>query len=561
VEWAVCTKKLLPQIAQISLRNLCNLWLYPSVQRSISFLLYFVLISLGILFFRLGSLPLTGADEPRYARIAQEMHEHGAWITPTLEGKPWLEKPPLYYWITIPCYSLFDIPETAARVGSAVCAFIAAVSILFLGSALGTRLAGMIGSLILLTSLGFAGFGRSASTDMPFTCVFTISMAILAVALERDIGWKVLSAYVFLGLAVLGKGPVAVVLMAGTGLCFWLLDERGIIPRRWRLLPGLLLATAVSIPWFWLVFRQNGYAFLSTFFINHNLARYITDVHHHSEPVYYFFLVLIALFFPWSGWLLMLASKSPLNALRRWRQWDSRLVFLVCWFLFPIIFFSLSESKLPGYILPSFPPLALILGIHLSRWIEQSVEPPWMRAGVVLQLLLSIGMAIVAPVYFHKEYGGNFKIGLCISIAALIPAVFALGYGIKGNCRNAFRATVIQSLAILMAVLFFALPVLGAYHSTRDIAQQALLLRRTGETISTFRFFHHSLYYYSSYQIANEFSSPEELGRALQTRHSFLVVTNIKGYQTLSESKNLAITRLSIQGNFLLLRVLESSSL
>jgi 4-amino-4-deoxy-L-arabinose transferase-like glycosyltransferase len=531
------------------------------VQRFISFLIPPILISLVVLFFRLGSLPLSGPDEPRYARIAQEMHDRGAWVTPTLEGKPWLEKPPLYYWITSPLYSLFESHETAARVGPAVCALITGMAIFLLGSVVGTRLGGMLGSLILLSSLGLAGFGRIASTDMPFTCCITISMAILAAAVEKDIGWKILGAYIFLGLAVLGKGPVAIILVAGAGICFWLLDERGTILRRWRIIPGLLVTAAISIPWFWLAFRQNGYTFLATFFFNHNIARYITDVHHHSEPVYYFPLILIALFFPWSGWLLMLISKSPINALRRWRQWNPRLVFLVCWFLFPIIFFSLSQSKLAGYILPSFPPLALILGMRASHWIEQSIQPPRLRTGVTLQFLLSAGMAIAAPIYFQKEYGGNFMVGLYISIAALIPAAFALGYGIKGNFRNAFRSTVVQIPAILMAVLIFALPILGRYHSTQDIAQLALMHRQAGESIATFRFFHHSLYYYTGYQIANEFSKPEELHRFLQTHRNLLVVTDTEGYKALSEYKNLPITRLSTQGNFLLLRIMESLAL
>jgi 4-amino-4-deoxy-L-arabinose transferase-like glycosyltransferase len=527
------------------------------VRRFFSFFILPALIILSLLFFRLGTLPLSGADEPRYARIAQEMHERGVWITPTLEGKPWLEKPPLYYWIASPLYSLFDMHETAARFGPAACALISAIAIFFLGSALGTRLTGQLSSLILLTSLGFIGFGRSASTDMPFTCCLTISMSIFAAAVERDIGWKICGAYVFLGFAILGKGPVALILATGIGICFWLVDERGSILKRWCIIPGIFITLAVSLPWFWLAFRQNGYAFLATFFINHNLARYITDVHHHSEPIYYFLLVMIALFFPWSGWLLMLVSKSPMDALRRWRQWNPSLVFLVCWFLFPVIFFSLSKAKLAGYILPSLPPLALILGMRLSRWIEQSVDPPRLRASVVLQFILSAGMAVAAPLYFQKVYGGNLRIGLYISVAALIPAVFSLGYGIKGNCRNAFKATVAQSLAILLTVLFFALPVLGSYHSTRNISQQALMHRQAGESIATFRFFHHSLYYYTGYQITNEFISPEELRHFMQTRRNILIVTNTDGYKLLSEYSALPIARLSTQGNFVLLRVFE----
>ena len=104
------------------------------MRRALPSLIILIAISSGSLFFHLGSLPLTGADEPRYARIAQEMHERGAWITPELEGKPWLEKPPLYYWITSPLYSIFSSPETASRVGPALCALIAALAIFWVGS-------------------------------------------------------------------------------------------------------------------------------------------------------------------------------------------------------------------------------------------------------------------------------------------------------------------------------------------------------------------------------------------------------------------------------------------
>ena len=151
------------------------------MRRAFPSLIILIAISLGSLFFRIGSLPLSGADEPRYARIAQEMHERGTWVTPLLEGKPWLEKPPLYYWITSPLYSLFHSNETSARIGPAICGLITALTIFWLGSMLWTRQAGLIGALILLTSLGFAGFGRGASTDMPFACCLTLGWWLLAI--------------------------------------------------------------------------------------------------------------------------------------------------------------------------------------------------------------------------------------------------------------------------------------------------------------------------------------------------------------------------------------------
>ena len=516
-----------------------------------------IAISLGSIFFRLGSLPLTGPDEPRYARIAQEMRDQGNWVTPTLEGKPWLEKPPLYYWLTIPFYSVFNSPETAARIAPALCALATALAIFCLGSLVCTRLAGLLGATILLTSLGCAGYGRAASTDMPFTCCFTIAMTVLALAVEkaqRNNAAKVLFAYVFLGLAVLGKGPVAIILAAGIVLCFWLLDERGGILRRWHIIPGIIIAAVVSVPWFWLAFRQNGYGFITTFFINQNFARFVTNIHHHSQPFYYYVPVLLAFVFPWSGWLVLLISKSPKAALRRWREWHPLMVFLTCWFLVPIIFFSLSDSKLAGYILPSLPPLALILGIRLARWIEGTAEPSRLRAAMIVQLVLSTAMAIAAPIFFQKDYGGRWGIGLILSAAILAPAIVTFIFGLKGNARRAFQTTALQGVVVLIAVALFAFPVLGAYLSTRDIAIQALQLRTPGEQIATYQFFHHTLHYYTNYQITDLQDDPALLKFA-HAHATALIVTKSSSLKNLSALEGITITPLYTQANFRLLRI------
>jgi 4-amino-4-deoxy-L-arabinose transferase-like glycosyltransferase len=621
------------------------------VRRAIPSLILLIAISCGALFFRLGSLPLSGADEPRYARIAQEMGALGNWVTPRIEGKPWLEKPPLYYWLTIPAYSVFNINETAARLGPALCALITALAIFWLGSTLWSRQAGFFGAAILLTSLGFIGFGRSASTDMPFTCCLTLALAMLlakpgvatgaagsagvspnaayylhpapkapwsAVACYRlkasiDVNYgrfmrihkgasklahskgfapgkkyaalgvspastagtaavpaspvRLLFAYVFLGFAVLAKGPVAIILAAGILLSVWYLDERGGLFHKWHVIPGVLIAAAVSIPWFWLVFKQNGFAFISTFFINHNLARYITGIHHHPQPFFYYIPVLLALLFPWSGWLPLLISRSPLQALRRWREWDIRMVFLSCWFLFPILFFSLSDSKLAGYILPSLPPLALIMGIYISRAIPNvgvgvgvgigvgfSSLKSRLRIAAFLGLILSAGMAIAAPLVFQKDYGGAWKTGLLLSAAILIPAVFSFVYKLKGKCLQAFGATLLQGLVLVVVLAQFAFPVLGAYYSTRDIAHRALELRQSDEPIITYRFFHHSLHYYTDYQVAGKLDDAASLIEFARDYPGTLVVTNAAGMKEILSLREISAASLAEQGNFRLMR-------
>ena len=516
----------------------------------------FLIVAFITLFFRLGGLPLTGPDEPRYARIAEEMRDGGTWVTPILEGSPWLEKPPLYYWVTRPFYSVFNSPEIAARAGTALSALVTAVAVYWAGSVIWTPFAGKISALILLTTLGLAGFGRAATTDMPFTCCLAVALAIFAVATEKDIGKKVFAAYIFLGLAVLGKGPVAVVLVTGAALIFWLLDERGGAIRRWRPLPGLLIAAATALPWYWLAFLENGYAFIATFFINHNLARYVTDIHHHVQPFYYYLPVLIALFFPWSGWLLVLTPRSFRDSLRRWREWRSGPLFVACWFFFPIFFFSLSGSKLSGYILPSLPALALILGSRLAEAIEKKSEPFRLRAALWLQLFLSLCMAIAAPVFFHRDYGGNWKVGLCVSVAVLIPAIFAFVYGQKGNSLAALKATVAQGTILIGVIALFAFPVLGDYMSTRTVARQAVALRENSESLVFWRFFHHTFQYYTDYQAQTRLNDFDALRRFAETEPSFLAVTREAGMRELEGNPEVSIKLLSRQGNFLLLRVI-----
>jgi 4-amino-4-deoxy-L-arabinose transferase-like glycosyltransferase len=378
-------------------------------------------------------------------------------------------------------------------------------------------------------------------------------MAILAMALKKETG-HVVWAYVFLGLAILGKGPVAIVLAVGTALCFWFLDDKGIALVRWRILTGSAVAAAICLPWFWLAFHQNGYSFISTFFLNHNIARYVTGIHHHSQPFYYFLPILIALLFPWSGWVILLI-KSPIKELHRRREWDPGMIFLFSWALFPIIFFSFSDSKLAGYILPSLPPIALILGVRFSRLIdENSGKSRQMQIGMYFSLGFSLAFAIAAPIYFQKEYE-NPGIGLLLGTVALIPSLIAFGIGRWGKRTRIFEVFVIQGLLMILVIAQFAFPVLGAWHSSREIALKAVEAQKTGEPIVTYGFFHHSFNYYTEYSIVGEFYDPGSISRFAERYSSSLVVTSTDGPPTLLKIQGFSFALLGKQGRLLLYRI------
>ncbi len=515
------------------------------------------LTALVALFFRLGSLPFIGADEPRYARIAEEMSQSEKWVTPVLEGYPWLEKPPLYYWITMPFYRMFGVSETVARLGPALCALLAAASILWLGSKLWSRSHGFLASMILLTSIGFAAFGRSASPDIPFTATFTVALSILAAAVLCDGGglFKTAAAYILLGMAVLAKGPVAVILIAGIVLLFWVVDEHGGSLQRLHLFAGAAIVAVVSIPWFWLAFRENGFSFISVFFINHHLARYVSDIHHHTEPVYYFIPVLMGLFFPWTGWLPALLPSSLRRWKLNWRDWDRGAVFLGCWALFPFIFFSLSSSKLAGYVLPSMPPLALLLGRALDRRMQEGTEGQGMSGGAWCHLILSLAVALAFPFVLRQNYGGAWQAGIPLAAAVAVPAFLAFRWARNGRNRTAMRATMIQGVLLVLSVTIFAFPPMAAYHSTAAIARQALSADAEGEPIITFCYFHHTLHYYTNYRIDANIVDPAALATYAVAHPSFLVVTEAGRMADLERIQSLSVTQLGEQGKLRLLRI------
>lgn len=518
-------------------------------------LLFLAAISLVTLFFRLGSLPFMGNDEPRYARIAEEMYQRGDWITPTLQNEPWLEKPPLYYWTTIPFYSMFANKETAARFAPAVSAFLTALAIFWLGSTLWNRLAGLIGASALLTGIGIVG-GRIAATDMPFTCCLTLGLAILASAVKKDPGaLRTLTAYIFLGLAVLGKGPVAVILAAGTGLAYWYLNEQNHILSRWRIIRGSIILLLVCAPWFWLAFKENGYSFISTFIVNHNIARYVTEIHHHHQAFYYFIPVLLLIFFPWSGWLPLLFRKSPLQTIRNWRNWDRGFLFLTCWFIFPVLFFSLSNSKLAGYILPSLPPLALMLGVRMSQWIQSQSRPPALKASVILSLAFSFALAAGAPIYFGVECGGNWETGLSLSPALIIPTLITAFFALRGGISKAVITTVIQGMLIIFSLVQFGGPVLADYLSSKGIAEIILEERLAGEPVVTYGITLHPLDYYTGYRTSGKVEDPASLRNLLHDNNPILVVTRQSKMREFERLPGCSIEILGEQGNLRLLRL------
>ncbi|HKW89300.1 MAG TPA: glycosyltransferase family 39 protein [Candidatus Acidoferrales bacterium] len=335
------------------------------------------------LFCGLASIGLVGPDEPRYAWIARNMAQSGNWIEPMLYGKPWFEKPILYYWSAAIGFKFLHSPEWAARLPSSLAALAAVLAMAWLAwRRYGASTAWTV-LMILPTCFGVIGFSRAAAPDMLFAASLALAMACAAAVAKRNASIlpsdeaknpndKVALIFlgVWLGVATLAKGPAAIIL-AGGSVVLWAL-----VARRWkaalRMLHPLAIAcfAIVALPWYILCGLQNP-DFFRVFILQHNFGRYLTPEFHHRQPFWFFVPIILAGMLPWTAMMGGLA----VDAKRMWRERtraDSLGLFAGCWVAFPLIFFSFSQSKLPGYILPAIPPLALLIAHSFARATESA---------------------------------------------------------------------------------------------------------------------------------------------------------------------------------------------
>src|SRR6266403_5358450 len=321
-------------------------------------------------------------DDLRYAWIARDMAETGDWVTPRLYSRPWFEKPPLYYWGAALCFKFFGVSEAAARLPSAISALLATLALAWLAwRVYGAETARWL-LLLLPTSVGMIGFSHAAATDMPFSAMLTIAMVFAAVVLRLTRNentpilphtpWPALLLFgFFLGLAVLAKGPAAIILSGGA-IFFW-----AILTKRWRDTLWLVHPAAIAsfcltaLPWYILCARRNP-DFFRIFIIEHNFKRYLTPEFQHVQPFWYYGPIILIAILPWSVILPRVGYDAVLSF--RQSQWkESNSLILALWTIFPLVFFSFSQSKLPGYALPVLPPLSALAARSLVLAFQRSL--------------------------------------------------------------------------------------------------------------------------------------------------------------------------------------------
>ncbi len=485
---------------------------------------------------------LVGADEPRYAQIAHEMMDKfdaattikdrlNAGVTPYLYGKPWLEKPALYYWRAMFFSREFGVHDWSARLPSVSFALILVVLIYLHMRRF--RFGGHLdAALITAACAGILGFSRGASTDMQLAAPLAIGLLGWYAWYETDSKFWLFDIYFFTGLATLAKGPVAPFLAIVIITAFAALRKEWSIVYRSLWWPGVALYFAMVLPWFIAVQHKNP-TFFREFFLEHNLERFATNRYQHEQPFWYYLVVVMLSLMPWTVLAIRALANGVRVSVREWRlrhrlgckvgnpkPGDAFPEFLVLWAIIPIVFFSFSSSKLPGYILPALPPITILTGDYLYRRRTSGLQRWLLVSHASLVGLLTAAVLLLPWFVAHGPHVPPIAVMLATLVAAVGAAALVLivvkGYGLK-RLRLATTAVVVVLMLFLYGVgPFWFIPgveatkrvvrLIDRTYSARPLAEKIEATVPDNEVIAVYhvrRDIEYGLSYYRNHEVVN----------------------------------------------------------
>lgn len=398
----------------------------PKTEKIIWLLLAVIVVA--VYFFGL-TIPLVGPDEPRYAQVAREMFLRGDWVTPTLGAANWFEKPALLYWLQITAYKIFGVNEFAARFGSALFGLGTIFCLWILGSQTSTENPPSAirhpqskwFALVAASSIGLIAFSRGASFDIILT--FPVCAALTAFFIfdqsKRQTGFafhfSLFSFYFFIGIALLAKGLIGAVFPLAIVAFYFLLSRR--LPNKFfifSLFWGAILSLTVAASWYVPMYLRHGWTFIDEFFVQHHFQRYTSNKYQHPQPFHFFFWVLPLMTLPWLPFFIEAIWRFIKNIFQRrdagetQRKDENKLspfhpftlsplhLFAFAWLLVPLVFFTFSGSKLPGYILPALPAALILTGDAVFRFVQKSTR----RKRIVQSIAFITFVFVAAAVQF-----------------------------------------------------------------------------------------------------------------------------------------------------------------
>jgi 4-amino-4-deoxy-L-arabinose transferase-like glycosyltransferase len=515
-------------------------------------------------FFGLGRLGFLGPDEPRYAEVAREMFTSGDYISTRLCGCLWFEKPVLLYWMSAASYHLFGVNELAARLPTALASLATVALLYFALCRLALPRLALAASLVLATSGIFVAYARVATPDMLLTAAMTA--ALLAALLSTSASGRARSIYwmlsgLFMGLGMLAKGLVGIVLVLAILAVYFAVTGR-LRSVRWRdCMVGLVVFLVIAGTWYVPITMLHGWSFIEEFFVRHHFQRYTTNEFGHPQPIYFFLVVALAGTSPWL--FFMIPAAARLRSLKEGADiLDSLLTLAWVWVAVPLLFFSFSESKLPGYILPIFPALAVIIGAEVER-VWRGDRSRALKAALWMTALALAATGAAFMVYLHRESvnlaGWRGMLDALPLVSALVSVV-ALAAN-KGRAFIAGAAAVVISLVLASVILLF--PTLGNEVSLKSLSIEAAAALRPGEKIGFYLKKEFAPVFYAEGRVLCEprrgttfyALHQDMLADALESEPSLIVITDSKWLEGLEKDARFATEFIAAQDDVLALRV------
>ncbi len=498
-----------------------------------AWLLVILAVAAGIWFAGLGGRALFNPDEGRYAEIPREMVASGDWVTPRLNDIKYFEKPPLHYWATAVGYAALGQSEFTARLWVGLTGFAGVLLAFFLGRRLYGPGAGLFSALVLASSLLYFVLGHLNILDMGVSFFLQLAMTGFILAQPRtglpepSPHWMSM-AWIAAALALLSKGLIGLALPVLALIAYSALNRDFSPWRRLRIWPGLAWFALLSVPWFVIVSMRNP-EFAHFFFIHEHFERYLTPVHKHTEPAWYFPVIALAGALPWTG----LTVHALLGAWRAEPQtgFDSRR-FLLLWVLAVIGFFSLSSSKLAPYILPAFPAMALLTGDFIHRASVRVLRHHLLAIAVVASIGLVAALLVSIPE--SDRIPEPLMGGLALSVRAGLATLALSAWTGFALLRSGSRRRLAMTLAAMGALVFLSLLLQGSdalreSRSGRSLAEAIaphisadtalFVVEEYEQTVSFYLGRTHTLV---DYHGEFEFGLKQEPDKALPDRQAFL---------------------------------------
>jgi 4-amino-4-deoxy-L-arabinose transferase-like glycosyltransferase len=486
-----------------------------------------LLISLfaGIIFFyRLGSIPLLDPDEPRYAQASVEMMSSGDWINPQLNAQPRWDKPILFYWLIIASSFVMGVSEFSARFPSALLGF-SLVLIAFLWLLRNDRLkVALLAGLILCTQIEFCVLARLAVTDMALCFFKSLALMIAFEAWRNNDGRNMIYVYAACALAVLTKGPVGILIPAIVFFCFLVFSGNLSFIKKSRFLAGTCIFLCIAAPWY--VTQSLLYGdFFKYFFVLHNIQRFATNTLKHTEPFYFYFLVVLVGFIPWIFFL----PRALWNYLRSY--WKEPL-YLFCgvWLAVEFVFFSISKAKLPTYILSIFLPLSFIMAKFWSDiWEKPSAA---LKAETVLMIFILAGGSGLGIYYWGEKIPASFLMYGGALLPVALGGLYVLVSSFQGRVNRVFYGVTATFAAGWLSFICLLSEPLAQTASLKNLAEAMKNRNSQVERIGSFQLFKPSLIYYGGHPI-EYLKTVDELNHFLSKELPAFCVMRTGTYQTL----------------------------